>query len=358
MMRKNKIAASLLCGVMAASLLAGCGGVDKNAVVARFDDTEISLGVANFAARLQQANYDDFYIAYFGETVWDSDLYGNGTTMQDEVKTGVLDTLFGIYTLQAHAEEYGVSLSEEETAAIEKAAADFVAGNDAKALAAMGADEAVVKEYLTLLTMQKKMHDAVTAEADVTVSDEEANTGAYSYVTIPKTSVTDADGDAAESTKNGQAEPAETMEVFAAAAKEEGMEAAAEQYAYTVNAYTFTADDAVLDEAVVTALQGLDEGEISDVIETDSSYYVVRLDAATDEEATESNRQNLLETRRNEYYNEKLESWKAEHTWTVEEKVWEAVTFDNLFTTIEESTETLDATEDAGAAEGVDATEE
>lgn len=352
-MRRNKIAASLFCGVMAASLFTGCGEVDKNAVVARFDDTEVSLGVANFAARLQQASYDDFYVAYFGETVWDSDLYGNGTTMQDEVKTGVLDSLFGAYTLQAHAEEYGVALSDEETAAIETAAADFVAANDERALTAMGADETIVKEYLTLITIQNKVNDAVKAEADVTVSDEEANTGAYSYVRIPKTSGTDADGNTAD----GQADPAESMKAFAEAAKADGMETAAEQYAYAVNPGTFTADDAMLDEKVLTALQGLDEGRISDVIETDEEYYVVRLDAKTDEEATENRRQSLIEERRNEYYNGKLESWKAEHTWTVDEKVWESVTFDNLFTTIEESTEALDATEDTGAAGGLDATE-
>ena len=113
-MREKKMAASLLCGVMAASLLAGCGEVDKSAVVATFDDTEVSLGVANFAARLQQASYDDFYAAYFGNSVWDSDLYGDGTTMEDEVKSGVLDSLFESYTLRAHAGEYGIEITDEE----------------------------------------------------------------------------------------------------------------------------------------------------------------------------------------------------------------------------------------------------
>ena len=125
-MREKKIAASLLCGVTAASLLAGCGEVDKSAVVATFDDTEVSLGVANFAARLQQASYDDFYAAYFGNSVWDSDLYGGGTTMEDEVKSGVLDSLFESYTLQAHAGEYGIEITDDEKAAITAAASEFI----------------------------------------------------------------------------------------------------------------------------------------------------------------------------------------------------------------------------------------
>ena len=88
-MKRTRAAVLLLGGVMAASVFAGCGEVDKDAVVATFDDTEVSLGLANFAARLQQASYDDFYTAYFGESVWSTDLYGNGSTMQDEIKSGV-----------------------------------------------------------------------------------------------------------------------------------------------------------------------------------------------------------------------------------------------------------------------------
>ena len=65
-MKIKKFTALLVSGVMAASILAGCGGIDKNATVATLDGQEIKLGVANFAARLQQAQYDDFYTAYFG----------------------------------------------------------------------------------------------------------------------------------------------------------------------------------------------------------------------------------------------------------------------------------------------------
>lgn len=350
MMREKKIAASLLCGVTAASLLAGCGEVDKSAVVATFDDTEVSLGVANFAARLQQASYDDFYAAYFGNSVWDSDLYGDGTTMEDEVKSGVLDSLFESYTLQAHAGEYGIEITDDEKAAITAAASEFIAGNDEKALAAMGADQAIVEEYLTLMTIQGRMYDAVIAEADTAVSDEEANTSAYSYVRVSKTSYIDEDGDAAEYTEDELKELAETVKAFGAEAKEKGLESAAEDYAYTVSSDTFTADDTLIDENVLAALKDCAEGAVTDVIETDGFYYVARLDAKTDAGATENKRQELIEERQSEYYDGVVEKWKAEHTWTVDEKVWERVSFDNLFTTMEQSTEMLDGTELLDAA--------
>ncbi len=338
-MRAKKLTAALLCGVMAASLLTGCG-VNKEATVATFDEQKVPLGVANFMARFQQANYDDFYVAYFGEDVWSSDLYGNGTTMEDSIKGDVMDSLFTMYTLQAHAGEYDVALTADDEAAIASAAETFIAANSKQALRALGADVETVKEYLTLTTIQSRMHDAMILDADTEVSDEEANTSAYSYVFVSKSGSVAEDGSTAEYTEDELAQLKTTVEGFAADAKEKTLEEAAEACGYTVSANTFTADDETLDAAVLTALQGLAEGEVSDVIDTDNGYYVVRLDAKTDAEATENTRESIISQRQSERYQEILDGWKEGHTWTVDEKVWGTVTFDNLFTTVPESTET------------------
>lgn len=339
-MKKKNLAALLLSGMMAASILTGCGGVDKDAVAATFDETEVKLGVANFAARLQQASYDDFYVAYFGKDVWSSDMYGNGTTMEQNLKDGVMESLFDMYTLQAHMDEYDVTLTDEEKTAITKTASDLIAGNDKKALEALGADENTVADYLTLATIQSKMHDAIIAEADTNVTDEEANTSAYSYVKVSKTTYTDAEGNSAEYTEKEIEELSAAIEQFAEEAAAGTMEDAAEKYDYTVSSGTFTAEDETLDEAVLAELQKLKEGEVSGVIDTDSDFYVLRLDAVTDKDATEKKKETIVSERQSSLYTEVLDGWKEGHEWTVDDKVWAEVTFDNLFTTTVESTET------------------
>ncbi len=343
-MKSKRLAALLLSGVMAASMLTGCGGMNKDAVVATFDETEIKLGIANFAARMQQASADDFYVAYFGEDVWNSDLYGNGTTMEDSMKDSVMQSLFDMYTLQAHMVEYDVELTDAERAAITQAATDFMAANDKEALDALGAEQEIVEEYLTLLTIQDKMYDAIIATVDTNVSDEEANTGAYSYVRVAKDSYTDAEGNVLYYTEEELTELAETVETFATEAQEDTLETAAETYGYTVSTGTFTADDVNVNETVLTTLQGLEEGEVSGVIDTETGYYIVRLDAKTDAEATELTRQSIISERESTLYTDTLSGWEEEHEWVIKEKVWDKVTFDNLFTTIPE-TEAVEATE-------------
>ena len=343
-MKRTRLAALLLSGVMAASVLMGCGGVNKNAVVATFDETEITLGVPNFAARLQQAYSDDMYSYYFGGSAWDSDFSGTGVTMQEDVKNSVMDSMFEMYTLNAHAEEYGVALSEEEQTQITETATAFIEANSKAALKELGADQEVVEEYLRLVTIQAKMHEAIIADVDVNVSDEEANTSAYSYVRVSKTTYTDADGNSVEYTEEELEMLAETVGMFATEAKAGTLEDAAETYGYNVSTGTFTADDEMLDASVLTALQGLEEGAVSDVIDTENAYYVVRLDARTDAAATEATKESIISDREDALYEEVLSGWQEEHTWEVKESVWKDVTFDRLFTTVE-PTDDADTTE-------------
>lgn len=56
-------------------------------------------------------------------------------------------------------------------------------------------------------------------------------------------------------------------------------------------------------------LRTLKDGEIGpDVIETDTSYYVVKLDKVNDEEATETKKQSIISTRENKLYTDTTEN--------------------------------------------------
>ena len=205
-MKTKKMAALLLSGAMLASVLSGCGSVDKDAVVATLDGEEIKLGVANFAARLTQANLDDIYAAYFGDDVWSTDLYSSGSTTQESVKTNVISDIKEMYILKNHMDDYNVSLSDEETSEIADVAAQFIADNTQEALDQLGATEDIVEEYLTLYTIKTKMETAIKADADTDVSDEEANERGYSYVKIDTDGYTDDDSNYVEYTDDEKAE--------------------------------------------------------------------------------------------------------------------------------------------------------
>ena len=359
-MKTKKMAALLLSGAMLASVLSGCGGVDKDAVVATLDGEEIKLGVANFAARLTQANLDDIYAAYFGDDVWSTDLYSSGSTTQESVKTNVISDIKEMYILKNHMDDYNVSLSDEETSEIADVAAQFIADNTQEALDQLGATEDIVEEYLTLYTIKTKMETAIKADADTDVSDEEANERGYSYVKIDTDGYTDDDSNYVEYTDDEKAELETTAQALAEACQDD-FDGAITDAGYTVSTGTYAADDESLDEEVVTALDALSEGEVSDLVTTDSAYYILRLDTECDEEATETHRQEIIDDRQTELYDEVYGGWEDDADWNLDEDVWATVEFKDLFTTKVEDTETeepAEATESVNETEAVSETEE
>lgn len=345
---KKRLMALLLSGVLAVSMFAGCGTqMDKTATVATDGTTEISLGVANFAARLTQAQYDDFYVAYFGENVWRSDMYGYGTTTEDDLKASVMDSLFAMYAMKNHMADYGVEITSEDVAAISAAAEAFIAANSAEAIEALGAEREYVEAYLELLTIQSRMYNEIIKDADTNVSDEEAKTSAYSQVYVSKTSYTDVDGNTVEYTEEELGLLAQTVKAFAEAAKANGLQSAADAYGYKVTTGTYNADSTVLAE-VEAALEAMTEdGQVSGLIELENAYYVVQMDAVVDEDATEATRQSIISERQTTLYTEVVDGFLEEMVWEVDEKLWEQVSFDNLFTVYlpETGTEELEATE-------------
>ena len=329
-------------------MFAGCSGnMDKAAVIATDGTTDITLGVANFATRLMQAQYDDFYVAYFGENVWRTDMYGNGTTAEDDLKANAMENLYAMYALKNHMADYGVEVTADDAAAISAAAESFISANSTEAIESLGADKEIVEEYLELITIQDRMYDEIIKGADTNVSDEEAATSAYSQVYISKTSYTDAEGNTAEYTPEEVEALAQKAAAFAEAAKTDGLSAAAEAHEYTVSTGTYNANSSVSEE-IKTALETLTtEGAVSDLIETETGYYVLQMDALVDASATESTRNSIISERQNALYTEVIEGYLKEMKWDLDQRLWRQISFDNLFTVYEPESETeeLEVTE-------------
>ena len=156
-------------GIMGLTMLTACGSeLDPDQIVATVGEDTVTLGTANFFARLQQASYETYYAGMMGTTgeeMWNqSD--ESGVSYQDSVKEGLMDNLTTMYVLRQHADEYGVSVTDEEKESIEKAAKDFIASNDEETLDQLTADETTVKELLELMTIQAKMREPMMEEAE------------------------------------------------------------------------------------------------------------------------------------------------------------------------------------------------
>ncbi len=330
-MNVKKLTSCLAAAAMACSIaLTGCGStIDANAVGATLNGKEISLGFMNFMAKFQQASYDPMYVSYFGTDYWSQEV-SEGMTMEDSTKKSIADNLELLYLLEEHMADYQVEISEEETEAMKEAAKQFLADNSEKAVKQMGATEEYAQELLRLYTIQQKMRTAITAEAEVEVTDEEAAQRTFSYFRVSATSKTDSEGNSTDYTEEEKTALAAAMKEAAAAAKED-FEGTAEKNEYTVSTYSYGKDETSMDEAVIKAADALKEGEVSDLITTDSYFYVIRLDSELDEEKTAEKKESLTEQKKTEYYNGICDGYKEAATYEINESNWAKVKFDKLF---------------------------
>ena len=73
---------------------------------------------------------------------------------------------------------------------------------------------------------------------------------------------------------------------------------------------------------MIDVLRTLDDGEVaSDIIETDTAYYVVKLDKKDDEEATETKKESIISTREQTLYTDTTEKWLDDADIKEEKKV-------------------------------------
>lgn len=353
-MKVKKITALLIAGVMMTSVLTGCG-INKDATVATVGDQKVTMGLVNFMCRFRQAATDDSYRMYFGDNVWNQDM-GTGSTMQDSVKQSVVDQIHEYYTMQAHMEEYGISLSDEEKQKITEVAAAFISANSQTALNEMGATQQIVEEMLTLATIQDKMKDTICAKADTNISDEEANMRAYTMLEVRLDGEYDENNSYVEFSDDKKKElkdkASKVSELVADGTK---LEKAAEEQGFTTTTGTYDADDTKLDEEVKNALDQLKKGQNSQLIETEDALYIVRIDQETDKEATEKNKESILKERQNDLYNETLEGWQKDDGWKVKEGKLDDIQFKNFFT--QNNGQTDDAAEEVSTTDTTESAE-
>lgn len=411
----KKTSAKVVCGVLTAAValsgLSGCGDstvVDGTQTALVINDEKINLGKANFMLRYQQATMVNYYqtmSSMFGQQYSlsfdaladESD--EDSPTVGENLKEDALTSIEQAFLMRQHASEYDVSLTDDEVAGAQEAAAVFVEDNDAETLTRLGVTQEDIQDVIEVYAIQSKMYDPMIADVDTEVSDEEAQQSRISYVRVSTEGTeTDENGDTVELTDEEKAEKKEIAQRFldalnasedpatadfsdlrtqindelneerkaeeaaqsdsTADTSEEGTEDTTDSTEDTDEVYltasetTFGADDDSLDEALKDAAETLTDGQVyGEVIEGEDAYYVVRMDSVLDREATDEEKDTIVQQRQSDAYNDLLDSWIDESDISVK-RAWnklEVTDYDLYTMTVDSSEESTDSSSDSTA---------
>lgn len=330
----KRAAVAALAGVMAMGLLTGCGEkkLDGTKTVATVNGTEIPMGVLSIMVRQSQAQTEAMYASFMGGSdfaIWETEAEEGKTFGQQAVEQS-LEELETMYIMKEKAADYGVEVTEEDQKAIAKAAAEFIKANSQETIEKLAVTEEQVKTYLELRTYEARMHDPIVADVDTEVSEEESQQSSFSYVSI---STADLEEKEIKKKKEEAQEILDNMKKDPKADFEEVVKAVNEEYTALDGTFDTTAPKDEEDASssypakVLEVLRSLKDGEMGpDVIETDTGYYVVRLDKINDEEATADKKDSIIEERKSELYTDTTASWREEAEITVDKKVLKTLT--------------------------------
>lgn len=320
-------------------------------------------------------------------------------TVGENLKEDALTSIEQAFLMRQHASEYDVSLTDDEVAGAQEAAAAFVEDNDAETLTRLGVTQEDIQDVIEVYAIQSKMYDPMIADVDTEVSDEEAQQSRISYVRVSTEGTeTDENGDTVELTDEEKAEKKEIAQRFldalnasedpatadfsdlrtqindelneerraeeaaqsdsTADTSEEGTEDTTDSTEDTDEVYltasetTFGADDDSLDEALKDAAETLTDGQVyGEVIEGEDAYYVVRMDSVLDREATDEEKDTIVQQRQSDAYNDLLDSWIDESDISVK-RAWnklEVTDYDLYTMTVDSSEESTDSSSDSTA---------
>ena len=333
---------------------------------------EIPLGVVSLAARMQQAQAEAMYKMYLGGgddmSIWSTKMGDDSDeTYGENAVTTTVESIEKMCLEKEHASEYDVEITEDEQKALEEAAKNFIAANSEETIAELAVDEDMVKTFLELETYDVKMKEAIEATADIKLDEKEYQQMAFSYASVRVSGDNLTDDDIKTNKENIQKFFDKVKEDPTADFSTLGDEISTDMTATSGTCPTYEeGDDSAANgdaypDDVRNALRKLEEGELnSEIIKTDSIWYVVRLDSKDDEDATDSKKESLTSTKKDDFYNDTTDGWVKKADIKEESKLIKKIKItDNHSFTIQTPTPTPDpdATATPEAEDTADSTE-
>ena len=370
----KKAAVTVLVCVTAAGMMTGCGNkkLDGTKTAVTVNKQEIPLGVVSLAARMQQAQAEAMYKMYLGGgddmSIWSTKMGDDSDeTYGENAVTTTVESIEKMCLEKEHASEYDVEITDDEQKALEEAAKNFIAANSEETIAELAVDEDMVKTFLELETYDVKMKEAIEATADIKLDEKEYQQMAFSYASVRVSGDNLTDDDIKTNKENIQKFFDKVKEDPTADFSTLGDEISTDMTATSGTCPTYEeGDDSAANgdaypDDVRNALRKLEEGELnSEIIKTDSIWYVVRLDSKDDENATDSKKESLTSSKKDDFYNDTTDGWVKKADIKEESKLIKKIKItDNHSFTIQTPTPTPDpdATETPAAEDTADSTE-
>ncbi len=292
----NRWGRTLAAVVLAAAVVCGCG-VKETLLSGRKSEREYGKAETMVIVTTERLRYEELYT----DKIWDTVVDESGTTFEETLLSQIHDFLKELKTMSRMADEEKVTLSGKERELAKQAAAQYM-----KELKNAGESSEIDKDVVESLYEDywktEKLVETLTGSVNLEVSDSEAK-----VITVDEIVLSDKDK-ADEALKKVQMEGTDFMTVAKEVSEDQEIEKKISR--------------GLRPEAYEKAAYALATGEISDVIEADGKYYILRCVNDYDEAATKVRKEEMVREKRNEVFYETYSEYAAKVYLAKDDSLW------------------------------------
>lgn len=331
-MKTNKVIQNI-CIALACVLCAftvGCGSESETEIILtkNFEPDEVFRieDVSCFLPEIMVylVNSENKYNEIFGEQIWSVPI--GDSTVESEYKETILARIAQIKVMNKMAAENGLELDSEECSLSDTAADEYFASLSKQEVELMGVDVSLIRQLYREFALANKQYNSIISSIQPEISDDEARAVSVKTILV-KTYSSTVDGEKIPYTQQ-QRQEAHDRILEARQKLYDGTDfdvVAADYNEDTESMYSF--GRGVMPQVFEDTAFSLQNGEISDIIETEYGYHILMCNSTFDREETEANKAGIIKQRQQEYFNEVYAEYVQTLTANLNKTLWDSVSY-------------------------------
>lgn len=303
-------------------------GNTKIVLTTGFDKDEV-FRIDKISCRLPEVmvyltNTKNQYEQALGSQIWQTSY--EGETLEESLKETVLARIARIKAMNLLAGEYEISLSDEEAGNAAKAAGQYYASLNDRERELLAVDEKLLCAMYEEYALAGKVYAYLIADINPEISDDEARTITVQHILI-KTYSLNEDGEHIPYSDQAKKEAYQkACEALRRAQDGEDFAGLIAEYNEDSNS-SYSFGKGMMEAAFEEAAFNLGTDEISDIVETEHGYHIIKCISTFDRDETDRNKVKIVEQRRKEVFNEEYTGFVEGLTRSLNEELWETVGF-------------------------------
>ncbi len=263
------------------------------------------------------------YETVYGSEVWNISL--EDVTLEENIKETVLAKIAQIKTMYLLALEKDIVLDEQEMEKVKLAATEYFQSLKDVEIEKMGVDQETVDNLYKEYALADKVYRHIIEGMNPEISDDEARTITVQHILI-RTWTTDNAGEKiafSDTAKQAAYEKACDIREMAVAGEQDFGELAAKYSEDSNINHSFGKGE--MAAAYEAAAFMLETDEISQVIETEAGYHIIKCISTFNREETDANKLKIMEERKNQAFGQEYDQFVETLVRNLNQKVWNEI---------------------------------